>query len=89
MKVGLLLSSMPSLWLWPWEEVTEEVTELTAEALLLHPHLALKVSGGPGLGRCAACAQPGVMLSTLALQEFAVMRRPLSAGRQRAPDLLL
>lgn len=84
---------MPSLWLWPWEEVTEEVTELTAEALLLHPNLALKVSGGPGLGRCTACAQPGVMLSTLALQEFAVMlrpgQRPLSAGRQRALDLLL
>lgn len=46
MKAGLLLSSMPSLWLWPWEEVTEEVTELTAEALLLHPNLALKLSGG-------------------------------------------
>ena len=89
--MGLLLSSIPSLWLWPWEEMTEEVTKLTIEALLLHPNLALKMSGGPGLGRRAA--QAGVTVSTLALQEFAVVLRPgqlpLPAGHQCAQDLLL
>lgn len=71
--------------------MAEEVTELTIEALPLHPDPALKMSGGPGLGRCAA--QAGFMVSTLVLQEFAVVLRPgqppLPAGRQRAQDLLL